>query len=164
MLPSFDGARHLAQLEIGVVDVYVLAFEPGSGLEVLVMRRANGTRCTGAWEVVHGHIEPGEAPEAAALREVAEEVGLPVQRLYSVACQPFYLARSSTVQVAVAFAAFVAPVSPTLGSEHDLSEWLSLDLARERLTWPRSRSTLTEIGQLLGGGDAGPVEDVLRVR
>ncbi|MEP7026383.1 MAG: NUDIX domain-containing protein, partial [Actinomycetota bacterium] len=71
------------------------------------------------WETVHGHIEPGEEPEDAASREVAEETGLVVQRLYNVTVQPFYLHHSHTVELAVVFAAFVDHRDPvTLGPEH----------------------------------------------
>jgi 8-oxo-dGTP pyrophosphatase MutT (NUDIX family) len=90
----------MTELTIGVVDVLVFRGTPAGG-EVLVLRRAAGTRCTGAWEVVHGRIEPGERPEDAALREVREETGLAVDRLYNLTCQPFYLNRFATVQLAV---------------------------------------------------------------
>ena len=62
------------------------------------------SRCPTAWETVHGHIESGEEPEDAALREVREESGLEASRLYNVTVQPFYLHRSHTVQLAVVFA------------------------------------------------------------
>jgi hypothetical protein len=35
--------------------------------------------------------------------------------------------------------------------------------ARHRFAWPREREALDHIVHLLGGGDAGPLEDVLRV-
>jgi 8-oxo-dGTP pyrophosphatase MutT (NUDIX family) len=115
--------------------------------------------------VVHGSIEEEELPEEAAMREVTEETGLAVARLYNVRCHPFYLQRSNVVQVAVVFAAFVEPRGQvTLGVEHDLAEWLSVDAALERLSWPRSRSALRDVAILFRTGDAGPVEDVLRVR
>lgn len=134
-------------------------------MRVLVLRRGEGTRCTGAWEAVHGRIEDGERPEDAAVREVAEETGLEVARLYNVICQPFYLHRFDAVQVAVVFAAFVdAPDGLTLGPEHDAAEWLTPEQAGQRLSWPRSISALRDAVQLLRRGHAGPVEDVLRVR
>jgi type II secretory ATPase GspE/PulE/Tfp pilus assembly ATPase PilB-like protein/8-oxo-dGTP pyrophosphatase MutT (NUDIX family) len=154
----------VSQLSIGTVDVYVIR-PLASGWRVLVLQRALDTRCPTAWETVHGHIETGEEPEEAALREVREECGLAVSRLYNVTVQPFYLHKTHTVEMAVVFAAFVdEPASLTLGIEHQRAEWLSLEDALERFQWPREREALREALHLLRGGDAGPVEDVLRVR
>lgn len=155
----------MTDFRIGVVDVFVL--DHVESLRVLILRRAAGTRCTGAWEVVHGRIGDGvpERPEDAALREVGEETGLAVRTLYNVMCHPFYLHRQSTVQLAIAFAAFVDSRLPVvLSEEHDACEWVPVAEALSRIAWPRSRQALREIEVLLGHGNAGPVEDVLRVR
>ena len=152
----------MTELVVGVVDVFVVRHD-ATGLRVLVLRRAEGTRCTGAWEVVHGRIDPGERPEQGAVREVREETSLAIDRLYNLTCQPFYLHKLSTVQVAVVFVAFVSTESVTLGVEHDQSEWLTPDEAMGRLSWPRSISALRDLVQVFYAGDAGPVEDVLRV-
>jgi 8-oxo-dGTP pyrophosphatase MutT (NUDIX family) len=154
----------MAHLEIGVVDVFVLRGAAGD-LKVLVLRRGEGTRCTGAWETVHGRIDVGEEPQDAAIREVREETGLEISRLYNVICQPFYLHRLGTVQMAVVFAAFVEnPDSLVLGPEHDAAQWLRPEEAHGRLDWPRSRAALNDVLHLLKAGHAGPVEDVLRVK
>ena len=147
----------------GVVDVFVIR-PIATGWRVLVLQRAPDTRCPGAWEAVHGRIEPDERPEHAAVREVREESGLPVSRLYNITVQPFYLHRTHTVELAVVFAAFVQhTASVKLGSEHMAFEWLSPADALQRLAWPRERAALADALHLLAGGDAGPVEDVLRV-
>ena len=131
---------------------------------VLALRRGVGTRCTGAWETVHGRLEPGERPEEAAVREVREETGLAVDRLYNVTVQPFYLHGFGTVQLAVVFCAFVRePAEVTLGPEHEAHAWLSVSEAATRFHWPREREALSHVVQLLGAGDAGAAEDVLRV-
>ena len=154
----------MTTVQVGVVDVFVCRHQR-DGLSVLVLRRGPGTRCTGAWEVVHGRIEPDERPEDAAVREVQEETGLAIARLYNLTCQPFYLHRLSTVQVAVVFVAFVGLDDPVrLGPEHDAEEWLTPDEAMARLSWPRSISALKEVVHVLHTGDAGAVEDVLRVK
>ncbi len=153
----------MTDLRVGVVDVYVICPRPDAW-QLLVLRRGAGTRCTGAWEGIHGRIEENETPEAAAIRETAEETGLQITRLYNVCCQPFYLHNLGVVQMAVAFAGFVsAPVEPSLGPEHDAFEWLPYNDGIERIVWPRSRHALRDISILLGSGDAGPVDDVLRV-
>jgi len=66
--------------------------------------------------------------------------------------------------LAVVFAAFVVETADVkLAEEHQQFEWLSVDDALARFIWPRERDALRDIQQLLAGGDAGPVEDVLRV-
>jgi len=150
-------------INVGTIDVFVIAPEP-SGWAVLTLQRSPGTRCPTAWETVHGRIEQGERPEQAAVREVREETGLECERLYNVMVQPFYLHKLSSVELAVVFAAFVGRNRPVvLGEEHMRHEWLTPELALERFVWPRERAALRDVMQLLRGGDAGPVEDVLRV-
>jgi 8-oxo-dGTP pyrophosphatase MutT (NUDIX family) len=153
----------MTSISVGTIDVYCL--DPSeSEWHVLTLQRAHDTRCPTAWETVHGHIEAGESPEQAAVREVREETGLTVQRLYNVTVQPFYLHKLATVELAVVFAAFVDRAHPiVLGAEHMHHEWLTPDAALDRYVWPRERSALRDILQLLKAGDAGPVEDVLRV-
>ncbi len=43
---------------------------------VLVALRPREARQGGLWELPGGHVQPGEAPAAAAVRELAEETGL----------------------------------------------------------------------------------------
>ena len=153
----------MAEARVATVDAYVLRRTRGAW-ELLLLRRAAGTRCTAAWEGVHGRIERDELPEDAAVREVREETGLAVERLYNVAVQPFYLHDQSIVTLAVAFAAVVAPASEAvLAGEHDEAAWVPLAAAGHRLAWPRSRAAVADIAILLATGDAGPVEDVLRI-
>jgi 8-oxo-dGTP pyrophosphatase MutT (NUDIX family) len=114
---------------------------------------------------VHGHIDPGEEPEDAALRELREETGLSAERLYVVRVNPFYVRRTRTLQLAVVFAAFVEePATVTIAGEHQRAEWLSVDEALSRFAFPGERASLREVVELLGTGNAGPVEDVMRVR
>ena len=157
----------------GVVDVVVLA--PTDGFEaghhapmdrwrVLTLKRAPNTRCTGAWEIVHGRIEAGERAEHAAAREVGEETGLTITRLYSITVNSFYLHQTGTVQLALVFAAVVDSAEAVrLGVEHDEFAWHPMTEAAQILAWPREREALLHVEQLLRTGDAGPVEDVLRI-
>ena len=153
----------MTDLQVGVVDVYVIR-PYGDEWLVLSLQRSLQTRCPASWETVHGRIEPSERPEQAAVREVREETGLELDRLYNVTCQLFYLHTVGVVQVAVVFAAFVTEGGDVrLGAEHQRYEWLSMAAAAARFTWPREREALEHIRILLGAGDAGPAEDVRRV-
>ena len=150
-------------VRVGVVDVFVLR-RRAAQWDALVLERAPGVRCAGAWETVHGRIESGERPEQAAIREVREETGLSVERLYNVTVQPFYLHQERTVMLAVVFAAVVSDAPLQVGPEHRRAEWLPVADAERRFAWPRERATVREAAELLSEGDAGRLEDVLRVK
>lgn len=154
----------MTSIRTSLVDVYVLR-KGERGLECLLLRRGQGGRCPGSWEAVHGHIEAAEQPVAAALRELEEETGLTELRLYNISrVELFYQHRSDEVSLVPVFAALVSAQSEVrLGPEHDRFEWLVPELARQRFAWPRERRALEDIIALLAGGDAGAVEDVLRV-
>jgi 8-oxo-dGTP pyrophosphatase MutT (NUDIX family) len=151
-------------LRPNVVDLYVLRGR-NETLQVLILRRSVGGRCPGSWEGVHGNIEPGETPVMAVRREMAEETGLAGLRLYNLSrVELFHKHNSNTLEVAVAFAIFVdGESSPRLGPEHDAFRWLTPDEAMEQVAWPRCMRAIKDAVRLLGNGDAGPVEDVLRV-
>src|SRR5205823_4505211 len=69
-------------VRVSFVDVYVLR-QAVSGLEILVLRRSAAGRSPGSWETVHGTVEAGETPVAAARRELREETGCEPIRLYN---------------------------------------------------------------------------------
>jgi len=147
----------------GVVEVYVIRHN-GGDWRVLALQRAPDAIRAGSWETVYGKTDSGELPEDAAVRELREETGLEVRALYNVTVNSFYLHAKHTIQMCIVFAAFVAEdVEVTLSEEHQRFEWLSVDEACERYTWPREAHALRDARQLLARGDAGPVEDVLRI-
>ena len=45
---------------------------------VLIAKRPEGKSMAGLWEFPGGKVEPGEVPEAALIRELAEELGIDV--------------------------------------------------------------------------------------
>jgi 8-oxo-dGTP pyrophosphatase MutT (NUDIX family) len=154
----------MTRVAVSLVDLFVLR-GAGPALECLVLQRGTAGRCPGSWETVHGHIEAGETPAEAAVRELAEETGTTPLRLYNLSrVEAFYQHRRDEVTLIPVFAAFVAAEAPvTLGAEHQRYEWLPTIEAMGRLAWPRERRALEDVVALLGRGDAGAVEDVLRV-
>ncbi len=177
-MPNAMGDDGRVRITPSVVDVCVLyraavksgraRSDAGSGFSwrVLVLQRGTQTRCPGSWELVHGGIEIGERPEAAACREVMEETGLAVQRMYCITVNGFYLA-GRDIQAALVFSAVVgegqAPPAVVRGPEHVAERWLTIAAAKKLVTWPREREALDHIAHLLRSGDAGVAEDVLRV-
>lgn len=154
----------MVSVRVMFVDTYALR-GAGERLEVLALRRSDRGRCPGSWETVHGTIEPGETPVQASLRELREETALTPTKLYNLSrTEAFYQHRTDEVALIPVFAAFVpADAAVRVSSEHDRAEWLSPARAAERFAWPRERRALDDILSIVGGGDAGLLEDVLRV-
>jgi 8-oxo-dGTP pyrophosphatase MutT (NUDIX family) len=146
------------------VDTYAVR-GAGERLEILALRRGTRGRCPGSWETVHGTIESGETPVEASLRELREETGLAPQKLYNLSrTEAFYQHRTDALALIPVFVAFVAPGARVqLSEEHDQSEWLRAADAARRFAWPRERRAVDDILSIVGGGDAGLLEDVLRV-
>lgn len=154
----------MTSIRVSLVDVYVVR-ESSTGLECLALRRGAGGRCPGSWETVHGHIEAGERPAEAAVRELEEETGLAPVQLYNLSrVESFYQHRIDEVALVPVFAAFVErQASVRLGPEHDRFEWLGAAEASNRFAWPRERRALADIIALLHQGHGGAIDDVLRV-
>ena len=154
----------MTSIRVSLIDLYVLR-QREAGLECLVLRRGPVGRCPGSWETVHGHIEADERPSDAAGRELREETGLTPLRLYNLSrVEAFYQHRLDEVALVPVFVAFVAAdAGVRLGVEHEAFQWLPPAEAAARFAWPRERRALEDAIALLGSGDGGAVEDVLRV-
>lgn len=60
-----------------VILVVAVALVDADG-RVLLAQRPEGKAMAGLWEFPGGKVQPGEAPEAALIRELAEELGIDV--------------------------------------------------------------------------------------
>ena len=152
------------EIRVAYVDVLVLR-GTGDELEILCLRRSAQGRSPGSWEAVHAHIDPGESPVDTALREVTEETGLHPEKFYNLSrVEAFYRHSSNEVVLVPVVAAFVPrEAEVVLSEEHDGFEWLRPQAARGRVSWPRVRREIAVAVRLIGLGDGGPMEDVLRV-
>jgi 8-oxo-dGTP diphosphatase len=87
---------------------------------VLAARRTSPASAAGRWEFPGGKVEPGETPEAALVREVAEELGCRVEVTGWLAGEvPIGTSHVLTVALARLFHGEPDPV------EHDLVRWLA---------------------------------------
>lgn len=154
----------MTKITPGVIELFVVKHN-GGDWRVLVLQRASDGKRPNSWETVYGKIDAREKPERAAVRELEEETGLKPTALYNVTVSNFYLHEKRTIQMCITFAAFVdEDALVELSDEHQRFEWLTLDGACDRFTWPREAHALRDAYHLLKDGDAGPVEDVLRVK
>lgn len=88
---------------------------------VLAARRTSPEAVAGGWELPGGKVEPGEDPEAAIVREVAEELGCRIEVTGHLAGEA-PIRDGYTLRVALATLAGGEP-SPRQ-DEHDAVRWL----------------------------------------
>ncbi len=108
------------------------------------------------WGLPKGHIEKGETAEQAALREISEECGVPIDSLTVVASLPSseYVYRrggSLTFKVVEHFLVTVprgTEVTPQPG-EIDAVEWLTFDEGSARASFADTRTALAAAQALL---------------
>lgn len=97
------------------------------GRLLLGHRAPSRTEYPDVWDMVGGHVEPGESAVAALVREVREEVGVlvrpgdPWQRIKDVA-----LSVDLTIWLCTEWEGQVTNVAP---EEHDQLRWFGLDEA-----------------------------------
>jgi 8-oxo-dGTP diphosphatase len=96
---------------------------------VLAARRTTPAAAAGRWEFPGGKVEPDETPEAALVREVAEELGCTIA---VSAWLPGVAAIGDTHELRIATAVLVeGEPAPT---EHDMLRWLAPD-ALDEVDW-----------------------------
>ena len=131
---------------VRVVGVAVVDRDAAGRARVLAARRTSPPTAAGGWELPGGKCEPGEDVEAAAVREVAEELGCRVRvtgRLAGV--QP--IAPGLTLEVATAELVDGEP-TPT---EHDAVRWLAADELDEVAWLAADVPFLAELADVLRG-------------
>ena len=101
------------------------------------------------WSFPKGKLDPGEHITTAAVREVAEETGLDIRLGPALAPQHYSVGNGTPRMKRVHY--WIGRIEGDddvstyrLNEEIDGVEWLSLDAARERLTYDYDRGTLEE--------------------
>ena len=139
---------------VRVFDCHV-ARTVADGFEYLLLRRAEGHIYAGDWRMVGGKIEPGESAWSACLRELGEETGLTVERLFAVPfVNRFYEWKHDRINDIPVFVAITSGQEPTLDDEHSEFCWLDVARAGKRLPWPGQRHGLMAAHELLTGNTA----------
>src|SRR5216683_8048402 len=116
--------RLIAGPALPIVLVAAVALIDADG-RVLLAERPEGKHLAGLWEFPGGKVQPAETPEAALIRELAEELGIDVE---ASCLAPF------------TFASYAYPEFHLLMPLYVCRKWSGIVTAREgqRLTWVRS--------------------------
>ena len=91
---------------------------------VLAARRTSPAAAAGRWEFPGGKVEPGETPEEALVREIAEELGC---RVVVTGWLEGAAAIGATHVLTVATASLDGLAGEPVPHEHDAVRWLAAD-------------------------------------
>ncbi|HYA00470.1 MAG TPA: NUDIX domain-containing protein [Candidatus Binatia bacterium] len=113
------------------------------------------------WSLPKGLVEPGETPAAAAVREVAEECGVPVEGLRLGQPLPgsdyVYRRQGRLIFKHVDHFLVEAPPETVLSpqaSEIEEAEWMSFDAALARSSFRDTAAALERAREILSGSPA----------
>ena len=129
----------------------VILFRMRSGREYLVLDYGSH------WDFPKGHLEVGEAPDATARRELAEETGIREARfLPGFTGEMRYFYRRGAQRMLKTVTYFLAQTEAEkviLSHEHCGYAWLPFAAARARLTFKTARDLLDRAESFLGAAD-----------
>jgi 8-oxo-dGTP diphosphatase len=117
-----------------------------SPIEVLVIHRP----AYDDWTLPKGKVESGESDEACAVREVEEETGLRILRLGRELPAVRWRDRNDEPKVCRYWLADAFDGEAVAQNEVDGLEWLALDDAIARLSYPRDAEVLRRLAEVSG--------------
>lgn len=124
------------------VAVYVLV--ENSEKEVLFIRRVNTGWCDGYYTFPAGHIESGEFPEDAAIRELKEEVSIDASKENLELVHVLY-EKDSYVDLYFKYPNFKGEVKVNGSKSADVFEWGLLSNLGQKLLVPKVKFVINEI-------------------
>jgi 8-oxo-dGTP diphosphatase len=142
------GRRHWGTFGAAGVMLWRRTVDPaGERVEVLLQHRALWTHHGGTWGIPGGARRPGETATAGALREAAEEAGIPVDAVRVRATRTLEHPDWSYTTV---LAEAVAPVHPRAADAETLeAAWVDLDRVGDRDLLPAFADALPELTAML---------------
>lgn len=107
------------------------------------------------WCLPKGHIEAGETPEDAAIREVAEETGIDAEIIQPIGIIDYWFTGDDRRVHKVVHHYLLEAKGGTITTENDpdqeaeVAEWIAVDDLRQRLAYPNERKMAQAAIELL---------------
>jgi 8-oxo-dGTP pyrophosphatase MutT (NUDIX family) len=121
----------------------------------VIARRNRGGRLE--WCLPKGHLEPGETPAQAAVREISEETGIQGQVIRHLGSIDYWFVGEDNRVHKMVHHYLLSAQGGTLTAENDPdaeaedAAWVPLDQLRERLAYPNERRLVQLARRLLDG-------------
>ena len=118
--------------------------ESNDGIEFLLIKRSEKEIYPGLWQMVSGSVEKGEKAYETALREIMEETGVIVVKLFVLpAINSFYSPQTDKIIFLPVFLSKTIQNSEVkLSDEHTEYGWFKPEKAKEMLSWPGQKKSI----------------------
>jgi len=150
---STEAARHRYAKRVDEVSAggLVIDFSGTKGLLIGRLDQKDATRESLLWSLPKGHIEEGETPEEAAIREVAEETGIQSEISRELGVIDFwFMAGGKRIHKTVhhyLFKEVGGKLAPQV-TEVDEVRWFPLEQIVELLAYPDEKKLIARSGDL----------------
>jgi len=150
-IPKNDRAPFAKRVDEVSAGGLVIDFSGTQGLLIGRIDQKDSARTRLLWSLPKGHIEIGETPEEAALREVMEETGIESQIFRSLGIIDFwFMAGGKRIHKTVHHFLFreVGGLLAPQVTEVDEVAWFPLNEIIERLAYPDEKKLIARSGDL----------------
>ncbi|MEE6283094.1 NUDIX hydrolase [Georgenia sunbinii] len=122
--------------------------QPSRPTRVVLQHRARWSHFGGTWGLPGGAVDPGETAVAGALREAAEEAGIPAT---AVTVRATYVLDHGDWAYTTVLASAAEPVEPVVSDPESLEvAWVELDEVRHRPLLPAFEDALPTLREMVG--------------
>ncbi len=154
--PSRHPGRRFPRVEETSAGGFVIDDAPGGLHAALIARRDSRGRLI--WSLPKGHIEEGESPEEAAVREVLEETGIHGSIVESLGTIDFwFMAENRRIHKTVHHYVLTALDRELSDDDVEVSEvaWVPLDEVADRLRYADERRLVARVQEIVRRTDDG---------
>lgn len=125
-----------------IVEAHVFRIE-NDDLKFLMLKRKADETYPNLWQMVSGAIEGTEIAYETAIREIVEETGITINKLWVVPnVNSFYSPERNKIFMIPVFAAKTEDINIKLSNEHSEYKWVAKEEALKLLAWPGQRKSV----------------------
>ena len=137
-----NSIKELMEVTSNIVEAHIFKIEIDV-MKFLLLKRQSNESYPNLWQMVSGAIEGKEMAYEAAIREIVEETGITINKMWVVPnVNSFYSPDKNKLFMVPVFAALTDDENIKISNEHSEYKWVSKEEAVKLLAWPGQRKSV----------------------